>query len=456
MNTDIEPVRALKRPLAMFERAMYLDGGFYVNVMVTAGIRGRLDEYRLRQALDRVQAKHPVLRCLIVQKESRPWFVEQEQPAQIPLKIFERKNDQHWFEVSTQESLQRFDGSCEPLAKLIWLRGEAESELLLVCSHAICDGRSLTTLVREILVLCDRPDAEIGPRTSLNALEDIFPSTVLADRKLQRHIRWRVALMKLLLRFARSGSEWKYGSIYRSLWSLDEQASQLLVARCKAEGVNLFSVLGLAFMQAFCRVCGLKYIEKFEVPVDIRRYLPDLRPDSLFAIAPTITLSPQKLRGVYPPASSFWSSARLLKTEMTEKIDRLEPSVYSTFLGMEHLHDVYDRMVVYARSKRAGRQVSLSYVGRLDLYDEFHDFSLQEIRDISAMMSPTPANLVVIYSFAGKFYFSLSSDESSLPQAKALQIRDYVTATLNGCIAEQDSPVAISASSSPAVHAEAS
>lgn len=456
MNLEIDRANMMKRPLAMFERAMYLDGGFYVNVMVTARIHGRIHEDRLRQALDRVQAKHPVLGCLITQEGSRPWFVAQEHPVQIPLRIVDRRDDQQWVDVSTQESLKRFDGNCEPLAKVIWLRGDTESELLLVCSHAICDGRSLTTLVREILLLCDRPDADIGARTSLNGIEEIFPSSVLADRNLQRRIRWRVALMKLLLRFARSGREWKYGSIYRSLWTLDERASQLLVARCKAEGVNLFAALGLALMQGFCKVCGPKHIEKFEVPVDIRRYLPDLRPDSLFAIAPTITLSPQKLRGVYPLASSFWSSARLLKADMTKKIECLEPSVYSTFLGMEHLHDMYDRMVVYARSKRAGRQVSLSYVGRLDLNDKFRDFSLQEIRDISAMMSPTPANLVVIYSFAGKFYFSLSSDESSLPYAKALEIGDYVTATLHDCIAERVTPVAVPAGSTSAAHAEAS
>jgi NRPS condensation-like uncharacterized protein len=289
----------------------------------------------------------------------------------------------------------------------------------------------------------------------MNALEEIFPSRVLSDRKLQRTIRWRVRLMKLLLRFARRGPGFTYDQIYRNIWNLDEQASQLLVARCKAEGVNLFAVLAIAFMQAFRDVCGAHQITKFEVPVDIRRYLPELRPDSLFAIAPTITLSLKQLHRMSRASAEFWHLARELKSDMTNKIERLEPSVYSTFLGMEHLHDVYDRMVVYAQSKRAGRHVSLSYVGRLDLEDEYRDFKLEEICDISAMMSPTPANLGVIYSFAGKFYFSLSSDESSLPCAKAQQIKEQINATLLQCIREQALPFASSREVPAGARAEA-
>jgi NRPS condensation-like uncharacterized protein len=445
----------MKRPLAMFERAMYLNGGFHVNVIVTARIRGCIAEQRMEQALARVQAKHSVLRCLIVQESNRPGFVMQDRPTPIPLRITERRNDDDWVEVSMHESQQRFDGSRQPLARLIWLRGEAESELLLVCSHAICDGRSLLTLLHEILLLCDRPDADIGSPTSLNAIEEIFPAKLWTDRGLQRRIRWQAAVVKLLLRFARSRPEWTYGRIYRSLWTLDEQASQLLVARCKAEGVSVFAALCVAFMLAFRVVCGGRHLEKFEAPVDIRRFLPDLRTDSLFAIAPTIILSLRKLRGVDPVSSDFWTLARALKTDMDRKIDRLDSTVYNNFLGMEHMHDAYDRMVVYAQSKRAGQQVSLSYVGKLDLAQNYRDFRLQEICDISAMIAPTPANLIAIYSFAGQFHFSLASDESSLPYAQALQIKEQVRATLLACLTNVETSAAIPAGAS-SVRAEVS
>jgi len=285
-------------------------------------------------------------------------------------------------------------------------------------------------LLKELLLLCDQPDADIGAPTSLNAIEEVFPAEVLTDKRLQRQISWKVALFKFTLWFVRSGKSWRYGQIYRNIWRLDEPTSQLFIARCKKEGVNVFAALSLAFIQAFQKVCGPKKIEKFEAPVDFRRYLPNMRPDSLFAVAPTIKLSVQDLRDVDPNTSDFWTLARALKTDMTNKIDRLESSVYTLFLGMERLHSVYDRMFARAQAKRAGFQVSLSYVGKLGLDRSYNNFRLQDICDISGMMSPTPANLVAIYSYAGQFRFSLSSDESSLPYAQALQIKQQVLETM--------------------------
>ncbi|HEX3471225.1 MAG TPA: condensation domain-containing protein, partial [Silvibacterium sp.] len=162
----------MKRPLAMFERAMYVDARFHVNVMVTAHICGQIQEQRMTEALAQVQAKHTTLRCRIVQENGHPYFLLEDRPMPIPLRIITRQSDDDWFEVSTQESLQRFDGSRQPLARMIWLRAEQKSELLLVCSHALCDGRSLVTLMREILLLCDQPEADIGSPTSLNGIEE--------------------------------------------------------------------------------------------------------------------------------------------------------------------------------------------------------------------------------------------------------------------------------------------
>src|SRR5260370_34377022 len=128
----------MKRPLAMFERAMYLNGDFHVNVMVTARIRGCIAEQRMQQALARVQAKHSVLRCLIVQECNRPGFVMQDRPTPIPLRITERRNDDDWVEVSMHESLQRFDGSRMQCARMLWMLGTAACELMRYLCHDIC------------------------------------------------------------------------------------------------------------------------------------------------------------------------------------------------------------------------------------------------------------------------------------------------------------------------------
>lgn len=425
----------MKRPLTLQERALY---GRVFNVMVTACIHGHIAEQRMQKALAMVQAKHSILRCLIVQDGDRPAFVLQDRPSSIPLRIVERQTDEDWVEVSMQESLEKFDGSKDPLARVIWLRGAEKSELLLVCHHAICDGRSLLILLSEILLLCDQPEADIGTPTSFNAIQEIFPPELLKDRGLQWRIRCKVLGIKLLLKFFRPRRTWSYGKIYRNFWTLDEAASRLLVARCKAEGVNVTSALAVAFVQVFHTVCGRKHIKKFFLPIDIRKFLPQLRMDSLYAIAPTIHLRLRKPRSGNPGTADFWTQARAMKADMTGKIDKVGPTIFSNILGTEQLHDVYDRMASCSQSLRAGRTVALSYLGRVELPQEYRDFRLQAIHDISAMLEPTPANLVVIYSFAGKFHCLLASDESSLPYAQALQIKEQVMSTLISCVTESE------------------
>lgn len=56
-----------RRPLALFERGMYLDGRRPVAFVLPATLAGTVEEERLRLALARVQARHAVLQSLIEQ-----------------------------------------------------------------------------------------------------------------------------------------------------------------------------------------------------------------------------------------------------------------------------------------------------------------------------------------------------------------------------------------------------
>ncbi len=413
---------------------MYVDGREAVNISVAASIRGPIVEERLRRALGRVQAKHALLRCLIVRREGRPWFEPRAPAPPIPLRIVERRRGDDWIEATRSELRRRFDGSRQPLARLTWIRGESQSELLLVCHHAICDGRSLLTLLREILLLCDRPDGDIGDDDALHAVEELLPAAVRADRRLRRRVGWQVAALKGALRVARivrPRRVWTYGEAYQRFWTLDEPDARRFVERCRAEEVSVFAAMSLAFMLAFRAVRGSRAIRELVAPVDVRRFLPELRADGLFAIAPTVSLPMSGLPDGAPgEVAAFWAAARALKQGMDGRIDRLAPTVHARFLGMERLHGVYDAMAVYGRSRRAGRRVSLSYLGRIDLPRDYRDFRLEAVRGISAMLAPTPAHLVVISSFGGRFELSLASDETSLPRAQGRAVQERATEIL--------------------------
>ncbi|MGH8033497.1 MAG: condensation domain-containing protein [Luteimonas sp.] len=438
----------MKRPLALYERVLYLDGQLPVNVMIMACIRGHIAEDRMHQALARVQAKHPILRSLIVSEVGRPWFELQASPPPIPLRVLERQSSDAWIDASTHELLQRFDGNQQPLARLAWLRGEDESELVLICHHAVCDGLSLVTLLREILLLCDQPDRDIGSYSTLDTFEDLVPAEVLTDRRLQRKIRRNAALLKAFLWFARplvrqpdpDHPYGVYGKVYRNFWALDDLASRALLERCKAEGVSAFIAISVSIMLAFRAVRGAKGAKKFQGSVDLRRYLPGLKADSLFPTSATVPLSLGRTPDGGSAEADFWALTRMVKADMTQKIGRLGPTVYARLLALERLHGSYGQMLALGVSRPAERPVTLSYLGRLELAEDYHDFRLQAIRGISGMLEPSPANLLAISSFAGRFEFSLGSDEHSLPHEQAVQIQEKAMAMLHSYTAPKAQP----------------
>jgi hypothetical protein len=60
------------RPLLLLERTMYREGHTPFTTVFTIKLVGELDEGQLRQALARVQAKHPLLRCVIEEDPGGP------------------------------------------------------------------------------------------------------------------------------------------------------------------------------------------------------------------------------------------------------------------------------------------------------------------------------------------------------------------------------------------------
>ncbi|HYZ84473.1 MAG TPA: hypothetical protein VE621_08725, partial [Bryobacteraceae bacterium] len=117
------PSSGRSRPLLLMERTMYRDGRTPFTSVFTIKLRGELDEGRLRHALARLQAKHPLLRCVVEDAAGGPRFVLLERPAPIPLRIVERRGEDDWQTEARQEWVAPFNASREPLARFVWLRG---------------------------------------------------------------------------------------------------------------------------------------------------------------------------------------------------------------------------------------------------------------------------------------------------------------------------------------------
>src|SRR3954471_20647931 len=91
----------MNRQLLFLERILYGDGTTPFNIVFVVKIAGTISYGNLRNALNKVQAKHPLLRSGIRSDNSKiPYFFLNEKVPDIPIRIFERKRDDDWITAS--------------------------------------------------------------------------------------------------------------------------------------------------------------------------------------------------------------------------------------------------------------------------------------------------------------------------------------------------------------------
>jgi hypothetical protein len=264
------------------------------------------------------------------------------------------------------------------------------------------------------------------------------PAALLEDRSFKRRMRWKIAGLRLILllqrrRRGRSASPIRSDQMYFHRWSLDKVASQTLTERCRAEGVTVLAAMTVAFLQAFRDVCGPQALRKAYTMVNARRFMPLLRPDAMFGMAPGVELSLKALPSRQMSATGFWMSAQALKADLTCRIDDLGRDIYEYLVGMEGMHNMYESLVGDTDSAPSVRHVTLSNMGRLEFPQRYSSFWVETIYSPLVMVSPTPANTVVLSSFAERLEIAIVSDEQSLPHGQARAIRQRAMDILRDC-----------------------
>jgi hypothetical protein len=117
----------MERPLGIFETAETLtDAAAPFNVVGVIELETDIDPSALRDALDRAQQRHPLLRARIDDRNGAFHFVVGETAA-IPLAIVDREDDDHWRRIAEIELNRAFDVAAGPLMRCALLTGSAGS-----------------------------------------------------------------------------------------------------------------------------------------------------------------------------------------------------------------------------------------------------------------------------------------------------------------------------------------
>ncbi|HEX4140502.1 MAG TPA: condensation domain-containing protein, partial [Candidatus Methylacidiphilales bacterium] len=148
----IARVPASTRPLSAYERFFCLmEHVTPLRFVFVAQISGLTTPCEWRQALDRVQSRHPLLSVAVEEgADGIPRF-RREARAPIPLHVALGDPHQDWTEYASAQLATPFDSSQAPLVRATLILGEEGAAFLLAAHPAVADGLSLVYVLRDIL-----------------------------------------------------------------------------------------------------------------------------------------------------------------------------------------------------------------------------------------------------------------------------------------------------------------
>jgi NRPS condensation-like uncharacterized protein len=409
----------MKRELFFFERLMYVDGHTPVNCIITARIRGDLAVDNLHLALKKVQGKHPLLRANVVHEDGHLYFSFNENSSTIPVRIVERDSDEQWKDVTATEWKTPFNMDEGPLVRIVWIRSEGVSELMLIGHHCICDGTSLITIFREILQVVDRPDLQLSPYLPFQSLQALFSQEVLSDRKMALLVNAKAALFRLFALAVKATHAAPRGEHYLIYWRASEKESAALAHRCKAEATTPYAAMCVAFLLAFREVNSARFKNRIMCPVDIRRFIGSIRPDVMFNYAPPI---PLRIDSRIDPRAGFWDLARTLKQSMSDKIARL--NAYEHLMVAEKLQTMIPKVISFLRRSKGSYDFAFSNVGRLEMPTDYQTFRVEGLLGVTVAVPWRNATTLITTHFHGHTDIALVSNDGFLPYAEASAIKE--------------------------------
>ncbi|HEY1165067.1 MAG TPA: hypothetical protein VGE90_07855, partial [Chitinophaga sp.] len=167
----------------------------------------------------------------------------------------------------------------------------------------------------------------------------------------------------------------------------------------------------------FRQVKGEKARNQVFCPVNLRRYITEIKDDMLFGFASSTTLSLDK-----DPALDFSAQVKKVNSKLSEKLENLK--VYEEIMINEYYHPVVKKLSQYLSTARGNNDLTFSNMGRLDIPKRFSSFEIETIHNPVLIFKSANPNGIIASTFDEQMNFSFLSNDAYLSEEDAAAIRD--------------------------------
>lgn len=407
----------MKRRMGFLEASMYAGADTPVNVVFPVKVEGYFEERDIRDALEKIQQKHPFLRVTVeTGPDGIPSYVSQELIKPIPYRVTDRHCDDDWLAEAEAEWGTPFNQNNTPLARLVCVRSEQVSELLMVCHHCIGDATSIMTLMRELLECLARPDTTLRPYPA-------FCPEALVPARMRRSLLNRLAgrslagITRVFLWTVRGMKAVKKERFYTIRWKLGEAETATLLSTCKKKDINLNAALILVFMRAFESAHNVPTSGKMFSSVDMRRFLTEIGKDHLFAFPSMAGLKTPK------DNNGFRAQTVAVKTNLYKQLAKTNAPKLLFF--SEYLLPLYPQAIQYAKAGKGGHDFAFANIGRVPLDETYGQIRVAEVHSPFSRFPMGNPSKVSVSTFGGRMDFAFHSEEQYITRQDA----EFITGT---------------------------
>jgi hypothetical protein len=396
-----------KRKLNEIEYLNWLIGQPY-NISMVITIKGHLEQDLLKESLDKVQKKHPILQTrLDVNNKGQPYLIFGVNGL-IPVEIIPRTHDDLSKKIVDNEFNIPFEtgfNCVSPLIRVKLLISENISDIIITIAHVIADGMSMMYIFRDLIFFMVSSRKRIKPLKVIMSAEDILPhyyrKKIPKNARKFKFLVWLIkrliALRKLIRKINKKQlKEKKQDKKERQYitrnWVLSEEQSQRLIKKCENERVTVHSALCTLFLPDFPAIYN---------PVNLRKKLAYPVGESVGVYAGRL-----EVKVNYKKKSSFWANAREYHKKLVKGLN--SDNVFKVFklINRKVPFEVFEE--VMSLNTEQTNRIWITNLGSLDKLNEFIASEGFIIKMLYGGVSPTyEAVFIPVFTIDNKIHFQL-------------------------------------------------
>lgn len=420
-----------------------------LNVVMAARISGPVEIGSLKTALNQLRRRHALLAVRVEEDRDRVAWYRTDGVPEFAVDVIARESDDSWMGTALDQLRTSFPMERGPLVRFALVHSPDRSELVVCGHHVVCDGVSLTYLVRDILLHLADPDREaevLDPPPPIDETTVPNPPKTnfivkkfieLANRRWERDdISFGEEDLEKLHR-----AYWEKNAGARLMaWELGEPETSALAERCRAEKVTVNSALWTAFLAAQRDVQGegKPYFSRAGMAISLRDRLGTSPGEALGFYASSLMFSLK-----YRPGAGFWDAARrahgiikssLAKTNLFKMLiaESLSPTIADSLYFQKYgLLD--NKISARLLKKMEWDTIALGYaitnVGKIDIPRDYGPRKLESVFG-PAVYSDVDEKIVGVVTATGKLSCVMTFNADIVSEEAARQIKELATGSL--------------------------